>query len=43
MTGSKDADISPEVTFEAGRTGTISARVKLRDMKGEPAPVGKAA
>ncbi|HET7166318.1 MAG TPA: AMP-binding protein [Pseudolabrys sp.] len=41
--GSKDADISTEVTFEDGRKGTISARVKIRDMKSEPAPVGKAA
>ena len=41
--GSKDADISTEVTFEDGRKGTISARVKIRDMNGEPAPVGKAA
>ena len=42
--GSKDADISTEVTFEDGRKGTISARVKIRDMKNEPAPVmGKAA
>ncbi len=42
--GSKEADISTEVTFEDGRKGTISARVKIRDMKTEPAPVmGKAA
>jgi long-chain acyl-CoA synthetase len=42
--GSKDADISTEVTFEDGRKGTISARVKIRDMKTEPVPVmGKAA
>jgi long-chain acyl-CoA synthetase len=31
--GSKDADISTEVTFEDGRKGTISARVKIRDVK----------
>ena len=35
--GSKEADISTEVTFEDGRKGTISARVKIRDMKTEPA------
>jgi long-chain acyl-CoA synthetase len=36
--GSTEADISTEVTFEDGRKGTISARVKIRDMKTEPAP-----
>jgi long-chain acyl-CoA synthetase len=42
--GSKDADISTEVTFEDGRKGTISARVKIRDMQTEAAAaVGKAA
>ncbi|MGB9297736.1 MAG: AMP-binding protein [Pseudolabrys sp.] len=42
--GSKEAEISTEVTFEDGRKGTISARVKIRDMKTEPTPVmGKAA
>jgi long-chain acyl-CoA synthetase len=43
--GSKEADISTEVTFEDGRKGVISARVKIRDMKIEPVPtaVGKAA
>jgi long-chain acyl-CoA synthetase len=43
--GSKESDISTEVTFEDGRKGTISARVKIRDMKTVPAaPVlGKAA
>ena len=43
--GSNEADISTEVTFEDGRKGTISARVKIRDMKPEPAAdaVGKAA
>ena len=42
--GSKEADISTEVTFEDGRKGVISARVKIRDMKTEPVPVmGKAA
>ena len=28
-----EADISTQVTFEDGRTGNISARVKIRDMK----------
>jgi long-chain acyl-CoA synthetase len=42
--GSKEADISTEVTFEDGRKGTISARVKIRDMKIEPvAAMGQAA
>jgi long-chain acyl-CoA synthetase len=43
--GSKEADISTEVTFEDGRKGTISARVKIRDMQAVPAaaPIGKAA
>jgi long-chain acyl-CoA synthetase len=43
--GSKEADISTEVTFEDGRKGVISARVKIRDMKTVPAPaaMGKAA
>jgi len=36
--GSKEADISTEVTFEDGRKGVISARVKIRDMKIEPVP-----
>jgi long-chain acyl-CoA synthetase len=31
--GSAEADISTEVTFEDGRKGMISARVKIRDMK----------
>jgi long-chain acyl-CoA synthetase len=31
--GSSEADISTEVTFEDGRKGVISARVKIRDMK----------
>jgi long-chain acyl-CoA synthetase len=34
--GSKEADISTEVTFEDGRKGVISARVKIRDMTTEP-------
>ncbi|MEJ2375432.1 MAG: AMP-binding protein [Pseudolabrys sp.] len=35
--GSKEAAIATEVTFEDGRKGTIKARVKIRDMKTEPA------
>jgi len=35
--GSTEADISTEVTFEDGRKGVISARVKIRDMKVHPA------
>ncbi len=31
--GSSEADIATEVTFEDGRKGAISARVKLRDVK----------
>lgn len=34
--GSQEADISTEVTFEDGRKGVISARVKIRDMTTEP-------
>jgi long-chain acyl-CoA synthetase len=30
--GSTEADITTEVTFEDGRKGVISARVKIRDM-----------
>ena len=43
--GSKEADISTEVTFEDGRKGVISARVKISDMKTEPvaAAMGEAA
>ncbi len=42
--GSTEADISTEVTFEDGRKGTISARVKIRDMAIAPTPaLGKAA
>ena len=36
--GSHEADISTEVTFEDGRKGTLSARVKIRDMQIEPPP-----
>jgi len=35
--GSREADISTEVTFEDGRKGVISARVKIRDVKTIPA------
>jgi long-chain acyl-CoA synthetase len=35
--GSKEADITTEVTFEDGRKGVIKARVKIRDMQTEPA------
>ncbi len=31
--GSREADIATEVTFEDGRKGVISARVKIRDVK----------
>jgi long-chain acyl-CoA synthetase len=43
--GSREADISTEVTFEDGRKGVISARVKIRNMAGSaPAnALGKAA
>jgi long-chain acyl-CoA synthetase len=41
--GSKEADISTEVTFEDGRKGVISGRVKIRDMAIEPARTEKAA
>jgi long-chain acyl-CoA synthetase len=34
--GSQEADISTEVTFEDGRKGVISARVKVRDMTLHP-------
>jgi long-chain acyl-CoA synthetase len=35
--GSKEADISTEVTFEDGRKGVISARIKIRDVAAVPA------
>ena len=35
--GSSEADISTEVTFEDGRKGAISARVKIRDVATVPA------
>jgi long-chain acyl-CoA synthetase len=37
--GSKEADISTEVTFEDGRKGVISARVKVMDAKTYPVAV----
>ena len=36
--GSTEADISTEVTFEDGRKGVLSARVKIRDVKVNPVP-----
>src|SRR5437762_7502238 len=36
----READISTEVTFEDGRKGTMSARVKIRDV--ETVPVARA-
>ncbi len=36
--GSAEADIATEVTFEDGRKGVISARVKIRDLKPLSAP-----
>src|SRR5215813_2381686 len=36
--GSKEADVSTEVTFEDGRKGVISARIKIRDIKPVAAP-----
>jgi long-chain acyl-CoA synthetase len=43
--GSSEADISTEVTFEDGRKGVLSARVKIRDLATVPATsaMGKAA
>ncbi|MBV8242538.1 MAG: AMP-binding protein [Hyphomicrobiales bacterium] len=36
--GSREADISTEVTFEDGRKGMLSARVKIRDVQTVPVP-----
>jgi long-chain acyl-CoA synthetase len=36
--GASEADISTEVTFEDGRKGVLSARVKIRDVKTVPTP-----
>jgi long-chain acyl-CoA synthetase len=42
--GSTEADIATEVTFEDGRKGVLSARLKIRDVETVPVPViGKAA
>ena len=43
--GSKEADISTEVTFEDGRKGMLSARVKIRAVATVPVTpaLGKAA
>ena len=41
--GSSEAGISTQVTFEDGRKGTISARVKIRDMQPVAPPLEKAA
>src|SRR6267378_1302536 len=42
--GSAEADISTEVTFEDGRKGVLSARVKIRDMAPAAVPaLGKVA
>jgi long-chain acyl-CoA synthetase len=43
--GSREADISTEVTFEDGRKGTLSARVTIHDMQpvASPGSLGKAA
>ena len=38
--GSKEADITTEVTFEDGRKGNISARVKIVDVETVSAPPG---
>ena len=37
--GSTEADISTEVTFEDGRKGVLSARIKIRDVETGPVPV----
>jgi long-chain acyl-CoA synthetase len=36
--GGREADISTEVTFEDGRKGLLSARVKIRDVQTVPVP-----
>src|SRR5262249_6150647 len=36
--GSREADISTEVTFEDGRKGMLSARVRIRDVQTVPVP-----
>ena len=47
-TGAKEIDIATQVTFEDGRKGNITGRVKIRDMQAHPAAetaaaMGKAA
>jgi long-chain acyl-CoA synthetase len=41
--GAKEADIATEVTFEDGRKGMLSARVKIRDVSGPVADMDRAA
>ncbi len=41
--GSKEADISTEVTFEDGRKGVIAARVAVRDVKTYPVDIRREA
>ncbi|HKA79740.1 MAG TPA: hypothetical protein VKD43_06880, partial [Xanthobacteraceae bacterium] len=36
--GASEADISTEVTFEDGRKGVLSARVRIRDVASVPVP-----
>jgi long-chain acyl-CoA synthetase len=36
--GASEADIATEVTFEDGRKGVLSARLKIRDVRPVPAP-----
>jgi long-chain acyl-CoA synthetase len=36
--GAREADISTEVTFEDGRKGLLSARIKIRDVQTVPVP-----
>jgi long-chain acyl-CoA synthetase len=38
--GAREADIATEVTFEDGRKGVISARVKIHDVKTAPVAAG---
>jgi long-chain acyl-CoA synthetase len=36
--GASEADIATEVTFEDGRKGVLSARLKIRDVSTTPVP-----
>ena len=36
--GAREADITTEVTFEDGRKGMLSARVRIRDVATSPLP-----